>query len=805
MSGLIDRSESFTDFGNRLLDWRVTKAVLKMGISFPTVVQKEAIPIALEGKDVLLKARTGSGKTLAYGVPMVQKILASEERTAGVTSPLKGLVLVPSKELALQVEEVFRALLHFCDETVSVNHLILLSDGAGKKRSASERHTGGSFSLSLTGELPTILVATPGALLQYVKERRIDFQGQTLGSSAVGKGLRAPVEFVVVDEADLVFSFGYAEEVRELCRRLPSSSSSAYQTMLCSATLNEEVAELRALMLHKPAVLSLDNKGAAGEEEGDEDMKSGGELREFFMHVDEKDRFLVLYGLVRLKLVSGKTLVFVKDTDRAYALKLLLEKFSIPSAVLSSSLPFASRQGVIRQFNQDVFDLLIATDSEHEKDRDRGEEGEGKGESSGTKVKMTVKMKTEDGGDGDGDEEMGGTEGGEKRKKKKISDDSEEEEEEEKEEEEEEEEEEENGDDGEEDGEEEKEEDEEEEGDEGEESGEDSSESEEDEEDEKHDEEVKEEEEGGEALPANAQRGLDLKRVACVINADMPKSERAYLHRIGRTARGGASGTAITLVDSSSSSQALLSLLQTRMKQGEGETETSVLQPLALAVRDLEPLRYRVEDVSKSVTRRAVQNYRVQELQREALLSKKLKGHFQENPEDAKVLAAAARKIQQRAGVGRLQRHLSRIPDYLIPPSLQEGATAVQQAVMDQKRSEEEEGEQGDGRGGGKGTKKRRFDPLRTFEASGGGQLGRGAKRTTNSRRRIAEARAARPDPNYETTAPERLPALGRHKMKDIAKGKSRPMLGGHGGGQMKIHGLTGKGKKGGGKKVIKK
>jgi len=112
------------------------------------------------------------------------------------------------------------------------------------------------------------------------------------------------------------------------------------QSFLMSATLSSELDELKRLVLHSPAVLRL---------EGDD---ASGQLTQFFVNVPSEDRYLVLYALLRLELISGKALFFVNDVDACYRLKLFLEQFSIGAAVLNAELPANSRQHILQQFNK---------------------------------------------------------------------------------------------------------------------------------------------------------------------------------------------------------------------------------------------------------------------------------------------------------------------------------------------------------------------------------------------------------------------------------------------------------------------
>src|SRR3546814_104619 len=117
MATLLDREVSFQarDFG---LDRRLVKALAKLGFAYPTLVQARCVPIALQGKDMLVRARTGSGKTAAYALPLLQKILAEKAQEA--QAEVRAVVLVPTRELCRQVEKQVKDLTYYCKDTVAV-------------------------------------------------------------------------------------------------------------------------------------------------------------------------------------------------------------------------------------------------------------------------------------------------------------------------------------------------------------------------------------------------------------------------------------------------------------------------------------------------------------------------------------------------------------------------------------------------------------------------------------------------------------------------------------------------------------
>lgn len=152
---------------------------------------------------------------------------------------------------------------------------------------------------------------------------------------------------LVIDEADLVLSFGYEDDLRKILSHLPK----LYQCFLMSATFTKEIEELTTLLLRKPAVLELEDT----EEEASL-------LTQYIVQCTEFEKFLFTFVIIKLRLIKGKILLFVNDIDRCYKLKLFLEQFSIKSCVLNSELPLNSRYHIVEEFNRGIYDYLIATD-----------------------------------------------------------------------------------------------------------------------------------------------------------------------------------------------------------------------------------------------------------------------------------------------------------------------------------------------------------------------------------------------------------------------------------------------------------
>ncbi|NP_001120553.1 probable ATP-dependent RNA helicase DDX56 [Xenopus tropicalis] len=317
------------------LDDRLLKSIADLGWAKPTLIQEKAIPLALEGKDLLARARTGSGKTAAYSIPIIQNLLQAKMTVS--EQAIRVLILVPTKELGQQVQQMIRQLTVYCARDIKV------ADISGQADISAQR--------PILMEKPDIVVGTPSRVLTHMTQQTIC--------------VRDTLQALVIDEADLVFSFGFEEDLKNLLCQLPK----IFQSFLMSATFSEDVQALKELVLHNPVTLKLEES----------QFPDSSQLTQFHIQCEEEDKFLLLYTLLKLSLIRGKTIIFVNEVDRSYRLKLFLEQFSIPACVLNSELPIHSRCHIISQFNQGFYDYIIATDEHSLADPSvKGRRGEGK-------------------------------------------------------------------------------------------------------------------------------------------------------------------------------------------------------------------------------------------------------------------------------------------------------------------------------------------------------------------------------------------------------------------------------------------
>ncbi|KAG6922086.1 DEAD (Asp-Glu-Ala-Asp) box polypeptide 56, partial [Chelydra serpentina] len=182
------RLQMESSFARGGLDGRLLQAITELGWAKPTLIQEKAIPLALEGKDLLARARTGSGKTAAYAIPLIQHLLQLKMSPSVMEQAVRGLVLVPTKELGQQVLQMIRQLTAYCSRDVRV------ADVSGQVDMSAQR--------PILMEKPDVVVGTPSRVLAHL-------QGHSLR-------LRHSLEMLVLDEADLLFSFGFEEDLKNL-------------------------------------------------------------------------------------------------------------------------------------------------------------------------------------------------------------------------------------------------------------------------------------------------------------------------------------------------------------------------------------------------------------------------------------------------------------------------------------------------------------------------------------------------------------------------------------------------------------
>ena len=209
----------------------ILKALAESGYNTPTPVQAQAIPIVLEGRDLMAGAQTGTGKTAAFALPMLQKLLPlASTSTSPARHPVRALVLVPTRELAIQVEESVKA---YAKHT-RLRSLVVFG-GVDIKTQTPHLKTG-----------VEILVATPGRLLDHVEQKTVQLN---------------QVQMLVLDEADRMLDMGFMPDLKRILALLPRQR----QSLMFSATFSNEIKKLSAEFLINPKLIEVARSNATAE------------------------------------------------------------------------------------------------------------------------------------------------------------------------------------------------------------------------------------------------------------------------------------------------------------------------------------------------------------------------------------------------------------------------------------------------------------------------------------------------------------------------------------------------------------
>ncbi|MGH8902992.1 MAG: DEAD/DEAH box helicase [Egibacteraceae bacterium] len=282
-------------------------ALRARGITVPLPIQALTITDALAGRDVCGKAKTGSGKTLAFGLPLIERTSRSKPRRP------RGLVLVPTRELANQVSEV----------------LTVLAQTRGLRVAAVYGGTSLDRQVKALRRGVDLMIATPGRLID-LGER---------GAVSV-----TDVRVLVLDEADRMVDMGFLPQVEWVLRRLPAE----HQTLLFSATLDHEVDRLVRTYAHDPVHHEVASCKPTVEE-----------MEHRFLKVHDKDKLKVAAAVAR---GVRRTLVFVRTRRGADRLAVQFRREGVTAGILHGGLSQAARQRALHEFRTGRVGLLVATD-----------------------------------------------------------------------------------------------------------------------------------------------------------------------------------------------------------------------------------------------------------------------------------------------------------------------------------------------------------------------------------------------------------------------------------------------------------
>jgi len=300
----------FTELG---LNEHILRAIKDQGYDTPTPVQEKAIPVVLQGKDVLAGAQTGTGKTAGFTLPMLQ-LLTKLPKPKG-KRPVRGLILTPTRELASQVAESVRDYGKYLPYKstvifggVSINPQIhTLKNGVD------------------------IIIATPGRLLDLMNQRAVDLR---------------EVEFFVLDEADRMLDMGFIHDIKKILKVLPQKR----QNLLFSATFSNEIKSLASGLLNNPEHIEVARTNEAS-----------GQVEQIVYPVDKVRKREMLTQLIKENNWQ-QVLVFTRTKHGANRLAEQLDKDGITSAAIHGNKSQNARTKALSQFKDGKVKVLVATD-----------------------------------------------------------------------------------------------------------------------------------------------------------------------------------------------------------------------------------------------------------------------------------------------------------------------------------------------------------------------------------------------------------------------------------------------------------
>ncbi len=295
-----------TQFIDFAISETLKKRITACNFITPTPVQAGAIPPALEGKDILATAQTGTGKTLSFLLPIIEKIEA--EKTRGATA----LILLPTRELAMQVEKAFKQL----TSNISVA-LVVGGMAEGPQIEAMRRGA-------------RLIVATPGRLEDYIARKITRLDG---------------VKILVLDEVDRMLDMGFKPAIRRIADILPKER----QTLCYSATLDNQIKEVVRDYLKNPVRIEIGSVLKPSENV---------ELQAF--EVDADSKLELLQHLLRSE--TGSFIVFVRTKHGADRIAMRLERGGVEAARIHGDRTQAQRNAALRSFSQGRQRVLVATD-----------------------------------------------------------------------------------------------------------------------------------------------------------------------------------------------------------------------------------------------------------------------------------------------------------------------------------------------------------------------------------------------------------------------------------------------------------
>jgi len=296
--------KAFADLG---VEVRFLKALAKMEFVTPSDIQREMIPPALEGKDILGQARTGTGKTAAFGLPILQQLDPGGR--------LQAICLAPTRELAVQVTGELRRLAEFADLRIVPVY--------GGQKVATQLH--------LLGRKPHFVVGTPGRVMDFMRRGALDLSG---------------MRFAVLDEVDRMLDIGFRDDIKAIL----SQVTGRHQTIFVSATIDAEIKKLAANYTVDPVDVNVS-----------QDSMTVEEVDQSYVTVERWDKFHMLREIIAQD-EPPFTIVFCNTKHAARKLAKRLHDAGIEAAEIHGDLIQKKRDRVMDRFRRHKINVLVATD-----------------------------------------------------------------------------------------------------------------------------------------------------------------------------------------------------------------------------------------------------------------------------------------------------------------------------------------------------------------------------------------------------------------------------------------------------------
>ncbi len=293
---------------------KILDVILRLGFKTPTSIQHKAIPSAIEGKDIIGIAQTGTGKTLAFGIPMVQQILKAGNPSTGSGRGGKGLIILPTRELALQVNEAIQKI----GSQFGIKTAVLIGGTPIRPQIREISYN------------PHIIIGTPGRIIDHIEQRTLNLRDVTI---------------LVLDEADRMFDMGFAPQINKILQVVPKNR----QTMLFSATMPDGIVKIASNHMKLPVRVEIARSGTTAENV---------EHELFVVKRDQKIPLLIKL----LQEYKGSVLIFLRIKHNARKICNNLRNVGISAAEIHSNRSLNQRKEALEGFKLGRYRVLVATD-----------------------------------------------------------------------------------------------------------------------------------------------------------------------------------------------------------------------------------------------------------------------------------------------------------------------------------------------------------------------------------------------------------------------------------------------------------